>query len=186
MNLIVGLGNPGSQYEDTRHNIGFMVIDSLLKELLPADVSKKSFNSILYKKNDLLLMKPQSFMNVSGEPILRVSSFYKCKKIIVIHDDIELEFGAIKYKLGGGNGGHNGLKSIDSIIGNSYYRARIGVSKPEIKNQISDYVLHKFTTKENKYICDIVDSVKMGVLALLNEDLSIVSSKHTKKKICLD
>jgi PTH1 family peptidyl-tRNA hydrolase len=182
MTLIVGLGNPGSKYQDSRHNIGFLVIDAIIKELNSTPINKKSFNSLLYKSDDLLFAKPQTYMNLSGESVSAISRFYKCDKIITIHDDLELDFGAIRYKQGGGNGGHNGLKSIDSMIGKEYLRVRIGISKPENKHIISSYVLSKFSDKQSAYLDDIISYAKDGALRLIKDDVSIVSSCCTRKK----
>lgn len=152
--LIVGLGNPGKEYENTRHNIGFIVIDCLAK-IIGADMAKSKFDSsmckVTYKDKDIILLKPQTYMNLSGKAVLSASSFYKLKpkQIIVIHDDLDLKQGDIRVKIGGGNGGHNGLKSIDSIVGKEYHRIRIGIGRPEHKTMVNDYVLGKFAIDED-------------------------------------
>ncbi|MBR6953161.1 MAG: aminoacyl-tRNA hydrolase [Campylobacter sp.] len=131
MILIVGLGNPGDEYKNTRHNVGFMLIDELLSNGEFDALGSSKFKGELYKKGSLLLLKPQTFMNLSGNSVKAVKDFYKPERIIVIHDDIDLKFGAMKFKFGGSSGGHNGIKSIDNLIGNEYERIRIGVGRSE-------------------------------------------------------
>ena len=154
MKLIVGLGNPTPTYSTTRHNIGYMVVDYLIKELNATDISKKSFEGKLYKYKDVLLLKPTTFMNLSGKSVQAVVNFYKIDldNILVIHDDIDLSFGAVKLKKGGGNGGHNGLKSIDSLISKEYNRLRLGISKPPKKEMVASFVLSSFDTKEQEVL----------------------------------
>jgi len=147
--LLVGLGNPGDKYTQTRHNIGFDILDFIaFRHRCGAFVSFGKNSQIIKTKlfnKDVILLKPQTFMNLSGASVLEVAKFYKIEasKTIVIHDDLDLETGRIKAKIGGGDGGHNGLKSISGCIGSGYYRLRIGISKPLYKEQVSDYVLAK-------------------------------------------
>ena len=137
MKLIVGLGNIGKEYQLNRHNVGFLAVDYLIDTLNASKVSSK-FKGELFKTSEYLLLKPQTFMNLSGESVVLVKNYYKIENddIIVIHDDIDLKLGALKFKKGGGNGGHNGLKSIDKHIGPDYYRIRIGVGRPEKKEEV--------------------------------------------------
>ncbi|MDD3856347.1 aminoacyl-tRNA hydrolase, partial [Sulfurimonas sp.] len=107
MMLIVGLGNPGPNYEHTRHNIGFMVIDELVKRQNAQKLSSSSFNGELFKFSNHFLLKPLTFMNLSGNAIAAVKKFYKINEVIVIHDDLDLPFGTLRFKKGGGHGGHN-------------------------------------------------------------------------------
>ena len=107
--LIVGLGNPGPDYEKTRHNIGFMVIDELIKRHNAQKLSSSSFQGELYKFSNHLLLKPLTYMNLSGNSIVAVKKFYKIDDVVVIHDDLDLPFGTLRFKHGGGHGGHNGL-----------------------------------------------------------------------------
>lgn len=181
--LIIGLGNVGAKYENTRHNIGFMVIDYLVKNFQTTLINKSTFKGELFKAPDFFLLKPHTFMNLSGESAIVVKNFYKIEKVIVIHDDIDLEFGAIKFKLGGSSGGHNGLKSLDSHIGNDYLRVRIGIGKPEHRSEVSNFVLHPFNENEQKYLSEIIEKSAKATIELLNESLNIVSSKYSQKKI---
>ena len=150
MKLIVGLGNIGKEYEKTRHNIGFIIIDKILSNLNHSQINKPQFKGNLFKSGDFLFLKPSTYMNLSGESVSAVKNFYKIENddIIVIHDDLDLKLGALKFKKGGGAGGHNGLKSLDSHIGNDYYRIRIGIGRPEEKDKVVDFVLGKFREEE--------------------------------------
>lgn len=130
--LIVGLGNPGRQYAANRHNIGFMIIDRLCEILRLEMKPAKSFDSDIASiaSKQIHILKPQTFMNNSGLAVAKVAKFYKIAQILVLHDDMDIPFGAIKYKNGGGSGGHNGLKSIDNMLGsNDYVRLRFGIGK---------------------------------------------------------
>jgi len=155
MFLIVGLGNPGNIYKKTRHNAGFMAVDFISnrhnfiwsnKSKFNADITSGSIGD--YK---LVLCKPNSFMNLSGRAVLSIMSYYKIesKKLIVIHDDIDIDFANIKCKIGGSSGGHKGLKSIDEVIDSNYYRIRLGVGRPDYNREnVADYVLSNFSDSE--------------------------------------
>jgi PTH1 family peptidyl-tRNA hydrolase len=190
MVLFVGLGNPGSQYEGTRHNIGFKVIDKLVDDSgrnnLPArDISKTSFQGKLYRSANTFFLKPTTFMNLSGKSLTAVKNFFKIEleELIVIHDDIDLPFGAVRFKKGGGHGGHNGLKSLDSMVGKEYIRVRIGVGKPEHKSQVADYVLHDFSQEEQEVLDKLISHVAEACEALRSEELNEVKSKFSLKSI---
>ena len=184
MKLIVGLGNPGPAYESTRHNIGFMVVDKLIDTCAAIKASKSSFKGELYKAKDLLLLKPTTFMNLSGQSVQAVAHFYKIKSedILVIHDDLDLPFGAVRIKVGGGHGGHNGLKSIDSAIGKEYVRLRLGIGKPEFKDMVSSYVLSPFSKEEQVLLEKFIDYAKEVALAW-SKGLAIeqLKSRYSKK-----
>ena len=174
MFLFCGLGNPGKEYVKTRHNTGFQLIDKLsnfynfssFKKDNKKEVLRGSINNI-----DCLLMKPLNFMNLSGQPVQEIMSFYKIKKdkLFVIHDDLDLGLGKVKIKYGGGNGGHNGLLSIDGMIGVDYYRLRIGIDHPGIKHQVSNYVLNKFTDLEMNVIENKLNKVTKNFDLLLSD-----------------
>ena len=184
MLLIVGLGNPGTQYEDTRHNIGFKVIDNLVSDFGANEISKSSFQGELFKAPNILLLKPTTFMNLSGNSVQAVKNFYKIEleDIIVIHDDIDLPFTALRFKNGGGHGGHNGLRSIDSMIGKEYNRVRMGVGKPEYKSQVADYVLHDFLTEEEKVLNGWIKHTAYAIKELKTKSLDEVKSRYSLKK----
>jgi len=179
--LIVGLGNPGPNYEKTRHNIGFMVIDELIKIHHAIKISS-SFDGELYKFSYHFLLKPHTFMNLSGISIAKVKNFYKIEDVVVIHDDLDLPFGALKFKKGGGHGGHNGLRSTDEKISKEYIRVRMGISKPENKGEVASYVLGKFTTDEYSHLDKWIKSSCEAIAFLLQNPLDEVKSKYTIKK----
>lgn len=181
--LIVGLGNPGSAYASTRHNIGFMVIDELCRRRSVHDVSKSSFEGELFKMGGHFLLKPTTYMNLSGKSILAVKNFYKIEDVIIIHDDLDLPFGALRFKHGGGHGGHNGLKSADTVLTPAYTRVRMGIGKPEHKSQVADYVLHPFSQKEQAIVSVWIKKAADAVELLLVSPLEEVSSKCSLKAL---
>jgi PTH1 family peptidyl-tRNA hydrolase len=185
MTLFVGLGNIGSQYEETRHNIGFKVIDALVSDFGARDISKNTFHGQLSRSSNTLFLKPNTYMNLSGKSAQPVKQFFKVEleDVIVIHDDIDLPFGALRFKRGGGHGGHNGLKSLDAIIGKDYLRVRIGVGKPEYRTQVADYVLGDFTSEEAKILPTLITHVEKACKLLLEEDLNKVKSLYSLKSI---
>lgn len=180
--LIVGLGNPGANYEKTRHNIGFMVIDELIRRFNPSKLSSSSFQGELYKFQNHFLLKPLTFMNLSGKSIGAVKKFYKIEDVVVIHDDLDLPFGTLRFKRGGGHGGHNGLKSADEYISKEYIRVRMGIGKPEHKGEVASYVLSDFSLQEQQYLKEWIEKTADSVEFLLSHSLEDTSSKYTVKK----
>lgn len=172
--LIVGLGNPGASYENNRHNVGFRVIDSLASGRCEfrsmASLAKLGVVKDASAEN-LLLAKPTTFMNLSGQAVQFLAKFYKIvpENILVIHDDIDLNFGNVRAKLGGGHGGHNGLKSIDGAIGSNYWRLRIGVGRPPMKSMVTSYVLGDFDSEQREYLDKLLLEISKQ-LALLQSD----------------
>jgi len=183
--LFVGLGNPGSQYENTRHNIGFKLLDVLIEEFNARDISKTSFQGKLYRSGNTFFLKPTTFMNLSGKSVLAVTQFFKIdlEDVIVIHDDIDLPFGAVRFKKGGGHGGHNGLRSIDATLGKEYLRIRVGVGKPAYKSQVADYVLHDFSSTEQEALPQLLAHTKEAAKSLTKEGLNHVKSTYSLKSI---
>jgi len=154
MHLIVGLGNPGNRYRFTRHNIGFMVLEKLAREF-KIDLKHRSFDAVWgrgkIRGTDILLALPQTYMNLSGTAVRQLVAFYKAdiNNLIVIHDDLDLPFGTIRLKAGGGNAGHKGLTSITDNLGSSdFMRVRLGIGKPPDKSRIEGYVLEPFASDE--------------------------------------
>ncbi len=186
MTLVVGLGNPTESYKNNRHNIGFKVIDSLIDDLNSSKISKHSFNAKLYKTSNTLFLKPATYMNNSGLSVISVVNYYKIKRVIVIHDDIELIFGSIRIKHSGGNAGHNGLKSIDAHFGKDYDRIRIGIGKPQYKEEIANYVLSDFSKMEKECLPIIINHAKNTLEFLLKNSISETSTKFTSKKSLCD
>lgn len=178
MTLVVGLGNIGEQYAQTRHNVGFMLIDLILKDLQTTMLSNAKFKGELFKSSSTLFLKPSTYMNLSGESVKAVSEYYKCDRIIVIHDDIDLNLGALKFKIGGSSGGHNGLKSIDNLCGNAYERVRIGVGKGQ---DVISHVLGKFKQEEQESLIKVLEYSKKALLELLNSDIEKIASKYSLK-----
>ncbi len=185
MTLFIGLGNIGSQYKNTRHNIGFRVIDKLISDSNARDISKNSFYGRLYRTSDRLFLKPSTLMNLSGKSAQPVKNFFKVdiENIITIHDDIDLPFGAVRFKRGGGHGGHNGLKSLDAHISKEYLRVRIGVGKPEHRSQVVDFVLHDFNEDEEALLNGLINHVAKSCYALVEDKLNSVKSKYSLKSI---
>ncbi len=185
MTLFVGLGNIGKEYEESRHNIGFDAIDVILQEKDYSDISKPTFYGKLYKDRDFLYLKPSTFMNNSGKSVLAVAHFFKIEieNIVVIHDDLDLPFGSLRFKVGGGDGGHNGLKSIDSIVGKEYKRCRIGIGKPARKSEVTGYVLGNFTPSEQKDMQTLLKYLKDSLIFIDKMSLSEFQSKYTLKSI---
>ncbi len=183
--LIVGLGNPGAAYAKTRHNIGFMVIDELCRRHQPQQISKSSFKGELFKFSSHYFLKPNTFMNLSGESISAVKKFYKIDEVVVVHDDLDLPFGAVRFKYGGGNGGHNGLKSTDAFISKEYLRVRMGIGKPQHKSEIVSFVLSEFSQEEFKHLPTWVSHVADALEKLFELDWENVASKYSIKKFLL-
>ena len=186
--LIVGLGNPGPDYTATRHNIGFMVIDELIKEFHASKVSSSSFLGDCYKFQNTrvslenhFLLKPLTYMNLSGDSVIKVKNFYKEEQIVVIHDDLDLPFGALRFKIGGGHGGHNGLKSIDSKMGREYIRVRMGIGKPEHKGEVASYVLSAFKEDEQQCLDKLIEHTCEAIKFLQTNTLEDTSSKYALK-----
>lgn len=160
MKLVVGLGNPGNDYAFTRHNVGFRVVDGLCQAYNFGNFSKK-FKG-LYNKGrisgaDVVLLEPQTYMNLSGESVQAAMAFYKLQPsdLLVIHDELDIAPGQLKYKVGGGDAGHNGLKSITAALGTgNYARLRVGIGRPVHKGQVSDYVLSRFTAEEDLVVTE--------------------------------
>ncbi len=151
MQLLVGLGNPGPKYALTRHNIGFLVVDALANHLAIGKSAKTECQSLTYKiqvkGEDVLLVKPQTFMNLSGAAVQGLMTFYKVTpdKILVMHDEVDIPFGKIRFQKNRGHGGHNGIRDIHAKIGGDYSRLKIGVGRPIIPQmEVADWVLQNF------------------------------------------
>lgn len=186
--LIVGLGNPGAEYAQTRHNAGFWFIDELAwawKAVLKEE--KKFFGEtarVARPEGDVWLLKPNTFMNRSGQAVAALASFYKIKpeEILVVHDELDIPCGRIRFKLGGGNGGHNGLKDIQARLGTpNFYRLRLGIDHPGDRNLVVGYVLNKPSAEDRQAIEDAVAKSLQGLpLILLGEWEEAVRFLHSK------
>lgn len=177
MKLLVGLGNPGGEYTETRHNVGFMVVEAVRREFgLPGFTVK--FKGLASKgkvgPHDVLLLMPQTFMNLSGASVQAAAAFYKIEAadILVIHDELDLAVGVLRTKIGGGDAGHNGLKSITQVLGTANYgRLRFGIDRPVHKAQVSDYVLHRFNDEEVPVIEKRVGQIAEKMADILSSPL---------------
>ena len=184
MFLVVGLGNPGAEYAATRHNVGFMAADEIHRRY-NFSAFKSKFSGLIAEGNidgeKVYLLKPQTFMNLSGNSVVQVANFYKIlpQNVVVIHDDMDLPTDKIKAKIGGGSGGHNGIKSIDSCISPNYNRIRIGVGHPVYKNEESvvNHVLSGFSKADKANVDSNIDLViellpvlfKKGIVEFSNQ-----------------
>jgi PTH1 family peptidyl-tRNA hydrolase len=162
--LFVGLGNPGSQYEKNRHNVGFMAVSRIVENYSFSPWKNKFQGSIsngLLRNQKIIILKPNTFMNLSGQSVGEVIRFYKIpsSKVIVFHDEIDFPLGKLKFKSGGGHAGHNGLRSISEHIGSDYIRIRIGVGHPGNKNAVANYVLGDFSKVEQETITQILEVI---------------------------
>lgn len=183
MYLVVGLGNPEPEYSMTRHNMGFDVINKLAKKY-EIDVEKKGFKSLYgvgqIENEKVVLCKPQTYMNLSGEAVLEISKFYKVKpsNIIVIYDDIDLPESQVKIRKKGGAGTHNGMKSVVSCIQTENFpRVRVGTGSPENKYELVEYVIKKMNyTEYEKYIPGI-ENAKEAIELILKENIDIAMNR---------
>ena len=171
--IIVGLGNPGKKYENTRHNVGFLVLDHLAKKLDASWKTKGAWSAqvaeISQNEQKIVLLKPETFMNLSGNAVARARGFWRktpIEHIWVIHDDVDLKLGDIRIKQGGSSAGHRGINSIDNKLGSQdYHRVRIGIGRPENdKIPIDQFVLGKFTDAEQKQLEQVVESAAEKIL----------------------
>jgi len=173
LKLIVGLGNPGDKYKNTRHNMGFDVIEKLVDHFSIAVKSQK-FQGILWetavKGEKILFLEPQTFMNLSGNSLIAVINFYKLdptSDLLVIYDDMDLPLGKVRIRKKGSAGGHNGMKSIISHVGQNFFRIRCGIGKTQ--NSSIDFVLGKFSKEEKKTVDQMVDTAKKAVIDFIND-----------------
>ena len=173
LRLVVGLGNPGARYENTRHNTGFMVVDKIARDF-NISFDKKKFDCIFgrgwIEDVEVLLAKPMAFMNRSGPPIQKLTHFFRiqCREMVVIHDDIDLVFGRLKIKEKGGHGGHNGIRSLmDAFGGGDFVRLRVGVGRSEFGDNVTDHVLGKFSLHNAEFLDRIISGARDAVVTIL-------------------
>ena len=177
--LIVGLGNPGAEYAHNRHNVGQMVLDELASRIGSGFKSHKSRAQVLEGRLGIggprvVLAKPLSYMNVSGGPVSALSKFYDIEPghVIAVHDEIDIPFNTVKLKLGGGEGGHNGLRDISKALATKdYLRVRVGVGRPPGRMDTADFVLRDFSASEKKELPFLVDSAADAAEALVRDGL---------------
>jgi PTH1 family peptidyl-tRNA hydrolase len=180
--LIVGLGNPGPEYAANRHNVGFMVADLLAERIggsfkrtqkAGAQVIEGRMGAPGPASRRVVLAKPASYMNLSGGPVAGLRDFYKVEtaNIVAVHDELDIDYGALRVKLGGGDNGHNGLKSMTKAMGPEYHRVRFGIGRPPGRMQVADFVLKDFSSAERKELAYFVDRAADAVEALITEGL---------------
>ena len=186
--LVIGLGNPGEEYKNNRHNIGFIILDKIAESLsVDFDNHKKKSLYARGKKDDVqyILLKPQTFMNLSGESAIYISKFFNVsvEDIFVIYDDMDLPFGTFKIKKGGSSGGHNGIKSlIAQLQSEDFFRIRIGIGRPSFGKRVNDYVLSSFSKSEREIIDnDISNKVIEAVKVALFESPIIAQNRFNKR-----
>ena len=186
MLLLVGLGNPGSNYTNTRHNIGFKIIDAINAHF-KLSKQKPKFKGLLttgnIDKKKIYAIKPLTFMNNSGTAIKELIDYFKidAKDVFVFHDDMDIDFGKIKAKFGGSSAGHNGIDSIDKFIGKDYSRVRIGIGKPKNGLDVSDFVLQNFDEDEASGIEKISKDITESISILVEKKLDLFSSTVNNK-----
>lgn len=172
MRLLVGLGNPGPKHARQRHNIGFMAVDKIAEDYFIGPWRQKFQGSIATGQIDsqrVILLKPETYMNDSGRSVGELVRYHKIslENVIVFHDELDLEPGRIRTKIGGGNAGHRGLNSIQAHIGGKFVRVRIGIGHPGRKDLVSHYVLHSFSSADKEWLEDILKSVSLSVSYLV-------------------
>jgi PTH1 family peptidyl-tRNA hydrolase len=174
--LVVGLGNPGDGYARNRHNIGFMAVDAIHRRHRFGPWRAKFQGEIAEGTIDgerVYALKPQTYMNLSGDAVGAAARFYKIDpgEIAAIHDEIDLAPGKLKVKRGGGAAGHNGLRSIDAAIGQDYWRVRLGVGHPGMKELVQPYVLQNFAAEEQAWLVPLLDAVAEAAPLLVRDDM---------------
>ncbi|MEU4230214.1 aminoacyl-tRNA hydrolase [Nonomuraea sp. NPDC026600] len=177
--LIAGLGNPGSEYAGNRHNAGFMVLDELAARAGGRFKAHRSRSEVL-ESSRAVLAKPLTYMNLSGGPVKALSDFYKLgpDRLIVVHDELDVPYGALRAKLGGGDNGHNGLKSITKVLGTrDYLRVRFGIGRPPGRMDPAAYVLKDFATVERKDLTFLVDRAADVVESLMERGLEVTQNE---------
>lgn len=185
--IIVGLGNPGDKYEKTRHNVGFNVIDLLAKEY-SIDVSKLKHKALIGEgrvgTEKVILVKPMTYMNLSGESVVDICNYYNVdlENVIVIYDDIDLDVGKIRIRKKGSGGTHNGMRSIIKCLGsNEFPRVRIGISKPKNGQDLADFVLSRFAKEDEKSLNESFENAVAAIDCAIRQDLDLAMNRYNVK-----
>jgi len=182
--LVVGLGNPGPSYAGTRHNIGARVVDVLADRVRASFKSHKTRSDVVETRlgpQRVVLAKPRSYMNESGGPVCSLRDFFKSspEQLVVVHDELDLPFGALRVKCGGGDNGHNGLKSLRRSLGTGeFYRVRVGIGRPPGRQDPADWVLREFSGAERKELDLIVERAADAVESLLSDGLEATQNTY--------
>ncbi len=187
MYIIVGLGNPGDKYAKTRHNVGFNVIDILAKEY-SIDVSKIKHKALVGEgrigTEKIILVKPVTYMNLSGESVVDICNYYNIdlENLIVIYDDIDLDVGKIRIRKKGSGGTHNGMRSIIKCLGsNEFPRVRVGISKPQNGQDLADFVLSRFSKDDEKAMQESYENASKAIECTIRENLDLAMNKYNIK-----
>ncbi|RMG14039.1 MAG: aminoacyl-tRNA hydrolase [Deltaproteobacteria bacterium] len=188
MHLVVGLGNPGPKYAGNRHNVGFMVVDELARRagvtLSPARRLQSEAARATLAGTAVLLLRPLTYMNLAGEAVGAAARYYDLppERIVVIHDDLDLPFGTLRLKRGGGSGGHNGLKSIIAHLGSrDFLRVRLGIGRPPPGREVVPYVLSDFGADERPVLPEIVGRAADAVEAMLSDGLEAAMNRYHRR-----
>ena len=191
LRLVVGLGNPGNKYEDTRHNAGFLVADKIAQDF-NLSLNKTKFDTIFgrgfIEDIDVLLVKPMAFMNRSGPPLQKLAHYFRIpgEDMLVIHDDIDLAFGRLKIKEKGGHGGHNGIRSImDAFGGGDFERLRIGVGRSEAGENVTDHVLGRFSDDKSEMVARVIAVARDAVVTVLCEGMKVGMNAFNRKDLLI-
>ncbi len=186
--LIVGLGNPGSKYDETRHNAGFFLLDELARSYSTNFAPEKKFQGEVARATisncDVRLLKPTTYMNLSGESVQAVASFFRIEpeQILVAHDELDIPPGAVKLKQGGGHGGHNGLRDIINHIGRDFWRVRLGIGHPGNAKQVVNFVLQRAPKSETDLLQISIDDVVREIPDIVSGEMEKATKNlHTKK-----
>jgi PTH1 family peptidyl-tRNA hydrolase len=181
--LIAGLGNPGRQYRENRHNIGFMVVDRLAEKygIRLGRVQQKAITGEgRIKDQTVILVKPQTYMNLSGDSVGPLAKYFKvaAENVLAIYDEIDLPFGTLRLRSQGGSGGHNGMKSLIQHLGNDFPRLRLGIGRPSGRMPPSAYVLQDFGKDEQPILSELIDSAIETVETILTEGVDLAMTRH--------
>jgi len=190
--MVAGLGNPGRKYAQTRHNIGFMVVERLA-EKFDVPLIQKKFEALFgigeIEDAKLIFIKPLAFMNLSGPPVVGLAKYYKVNldHMLVIHDDIDILFGNLKIKAKGGHGGHNGLRSIINAAGNGDFpRIRVGIGRPDTHRDVTDHVLGKFAGEELTNLDPVLSCAAEAAQSIINKGLPLSMNKFNRNGVGSD
>lgn len=186
--LIVGLGNPGSKYDETRHNAGFVLLDELARSYSAGFSAEKKFQGDISRATiadcDVRLLKPTTYMNLSGESVQAVASFYRIEanQILVVHDELDIPPGTVKLKQGGGHGGHNGLRDIINHLGRDFWRVRLGIGHPGDPKKVVNFVLQRAPKSETDLLQNAIDDVVREIPDIVAGEMErATKTLHTKK-----
>jgi PTH1 family peptidyl-tRNA hydrolase len=189
MKIIAGLGNPGPKYLMTRHNAGFLVVDALIQTNKCSQITQEHKSQVCKFKiqgEDVIVVKPQTFMNLSGQAIAPLMNYYKLSlsDLLVVHDEVDLPFGTIKFQTHRGHGGHNGVRNIHELLGTKdYARLRIGINRPPHQDMsVADYALQNFNKSEQSQLNEIISRSASGIECFILEGLNIAATRYNEGK----